>query len=151
MDARDLIIDYRELYKEFDARKYQKAFGQYCKDVSSVLSAISQEVENSDDPGLAIEKQAEILVDAVRSETIGNDRIRFRSTRKLHLEDYRLTVALFLMPMLQKSEFSFSESLAESILKKWKKEKMGDFEIGTYEELVKGFERSMIDVFLGKN
>ncbi len=151
MEAKELIIGYQKLYKDFDARKYKRAFEKYTADVSDVLFVINKTIENSDDPSLVIEEQAKSLVNAVRAETIDNKRIRFRSSRKLLLDDYRLTLAFFVLPMLQKSQFTFSKDLALSILDFWRKEDLGYIEMTNYEDLLKGFDRSIMDVFLGRN
>lgn len=151
MEAKELIINYRELYKEFDARKYKKAFENYTKEVYRTLSAINQEIEENEDPEFLLKQNAIDLVSAVKAETIENSKILLKSTRKLRLDDYRLTLAFFVFPMLEESKLKFSRRLAQAILNEWKKEDLGEIEIAKYRDLLKGFERSMLDLIIGKN
>ncbi|MBQ6479333.1 MAG: hypothetical protein IJI44_08240 [Erysipelotrichaceae bacterium] len=150
MDAKELILNYRELYKEFKAKTYEEAFLKYEEEVREKLKEIDQEIQNSDDPDLATVKQAANFVDAVRAETICNENIKFRFIRKRDLNDYRLSMVFFVFPMLEKSQLQYAMPLAESILRLWKEEKLGDVEIGKYETLLKGFKRSLTEIFMGR-
>ena len=123
-----------------DAMKY---FETYLAKNRPVLEYLDRYAMVSDDRGKAfIQELAQGLV-AVIDETVAKDpSLRSKTARGLKEDEYKMILAIFVIPMVREQKLSIGEDLADSLVENWKQvHPKSGIAKGSYEDMVSGFKR----------
>ncbi|MSS63759.1 CFI-box-CTERM domain-containing protein [Velocimicrobium porci] len=132
----EMITAHMDLMKYFKAKTYEDAFGRYLEACRPILESLEHRVvldaKHRDD---YIEEMAKQFVYQLSVDSKGK-------RKKGKLEQYKIILALYTVPMIQELRLDISEDFVKKVHEFW-----GDsnpefpFQIGTYSELKEGFRK----------
>lgn len=123
----NIIVECRDYMEHFNRHEYVEYYNRFYEMAVPVIEAV-------EDPRAA----AAELIDSLEAEWAKEKRFR---VRRLQTEKDKLTICCYLNPVATSQELSRGRELAEAIHEIWIERYPKDpYEIGTYEQIMKGFE-----------
>lgn len=137
-----LLIEHRELAAQFKRNSYEISMEQYIVDSKELLEYIDRACR------IKSEEKEQVLSVCVKKmfrdmkEMIPKVAIDSKTKQSFILDDYKMVVALYLIPMILEINLEISEALADMIIIEWVKEypKM-PIRKGSYENIRDGFRK----------
>ena len=145
---RDLIrcvADYPEINKQITRREFEPAFARYEQECSSVLEDL--------DLLCRLEPQNRDAYIAEAVETFLNQLEQRRAAQKssvltskaLALDNDKMTIAVFMVPMIRRLKLSVSEPFCEVLQKSWvSRYPKSPFYLGSYDDISAGFRKKFL-------
>ena len=143
----DIIIPYKDLLKRFTRKDYSKSFMEYEEKCKENIKVLQHEYDDSEDRNAYLNSQAERIVLRIKEESIDNKSIS-RSKANRFLEDYRLIMLFYTIPMLSRANGYASKKLVEALITAWPEAKL---KVSSYEKLSDGFKTSFFENIFGRN
>lgn len=151
MSIEKLIIPYKYLAKKFRKKYYADAFLAYEAEQRELVARLDAQAQMAEDPKAWLTQQALTVYCAVNNATIHNTGIRLKHKRVLDKDDYRIVLILYTLPMLKRRNTAASMELAEAIVHVWNMHEDKDkLSVGDYDELLAGFDRSILSYLIGR-
>ncbi len=142
------VVDDPELRKKINRRDFDQAFDAYEESFRGLFEDLDLACQ------IVPEQQTEILEDLVAHFLDGLE-ARWRAKGKSKLQynmlrdDDKMTVAIFLVPMVGRLRLSVSEPFCNTLQRRWvERNPKSPFYVGTYEAIAEGFHRKFKLCFL---
>ena len=132
----EMITAHMDLMKYFKAKTYESAFCKYMEECRPILESLEHIVlldfEHRDE---YIEEMTKQFVNQLSTDSKGK-------IKKGKLEQYKIILALYTIPMIQELSLDISDEFAKKIHEIWCNVNPElPFQIGTYSELKEGFRK----------
>lgn len=145
---RDLIrcvTDYPELNKQITRKDYEPAFQQYERECSGILEDLDLLCR------LEPQKRDDHIAEAVETFLTQLEQQRMvqkgkaRTSKAMALDNDKMTIAVFMVPMVRHLQLPVSEPFCQALQKAWvTRYPQSPFYLGSYEDISAGFRRKIL-------
>lgn len=135
----NILGNNKEFLGLFSRDKYEGGYKEFCEKYSSLFSSISEEYEKSENKDNYIDELTTAFISPVKNEYEGLK----KSQRSNYLIDKNLLLVVYILPAINGYHGNFTESLLDSIIKKWNDTFNQRIKAGTYEDINAGFKRKL--------
>lgn len=131
-----IVLNYSNLMKSFKKKAYEEAFKNYQKEAEEVLVALDELCKDKEDFSEDVQKAVDRLISDIDASCEGLN----KSNAGNKLENYKMVMALYTVPMIQEQKLTISEMFADKLVESWSEtHPKYVFKKGTYDSLVEGF------------
>ncbi len=139
-----LFHEYDRIMPQFTNGKYTQSFQDYLKVGEKVLRPIEQYASDYGKEEEVVERITRELLTILGQEIDATRIVLGGPTKGRIIEEYRLFLTVYMIPMIRYMKLSFSEALADAIIDSWCKEyPKFQFSKGSYEDLSTGFKQKL--------
>jgi hypothetical protein len=143
MRLSSILLQYKDLMTKFKKDLYQDAFMSYLLDTKTNFSAIESECDlKPEEQQRIVNEYADEFVKDIMQDLGIDESKKMNSAQTKELDNYKMTMALFTIPMIGEQRLNISDSLIDALIERWTQEfpKM-KFYKGNYDELKDGFKK----------
>ena len=139
-----LFHEHDRITPQFTNGMYAKSFQEYLKVGEKVLRPIEQYAAAFGKSEEVVERVSRELLSLLGQEINAKKIVLGGPTRGRIIEEYRLFLTVYMVPMIRYLKLSVSEALADAIIAQWCKEyPKFQFGKGSYEDLSSGFKQKL--------
>lgn len=139
-----LFHGHDRIMPQFTNGMYTKSFQEYLKVGEAVLLPVEQYAVASGMSEEIVEKVTDELLSLLVKEINATKIVLGGSTKGRIVEEYRLFLTVYTIPMIRYLKLSVSEALADAIIERWCREyPKFQFSKGSYEDLSSGFKQKL--------
>ena len=139
----EIFFNHTDAMKYFKRSDYVKYFEDYRIKNRTVLEYLERYAAVMPDRGEAFLKElSKGLVKAIDEAVAGDKTLRSRTARGLKEDEYKMILAIFVIPMVQEQKLSVGEPLADCLVEAWvSAHPRSRITKGRYEDMVSGFKK----------
>ncbi len=136
---RTLFDEMTEHVQYFNRKYYEPVFEDAVHQHMDVITAIARHCEEAEDKEAVMDELAGVLPQYVAGKLKGLSK-RERGNKAM---DYNMTIALFVIPMINYSQDPYCDRVTDLLVEKWNGEKVTGLNIGKadYEKIRSGFKK----------
>ena len=139
-----LFQGHERIIPQFTNGTYTKSFQEYLKTGERVLRPIEQYAAFSGKDEEVVERVTRELLSLLGQEINNTKTTLGGPTKGRIIEEYRLFLTVYMIPMIRYLKLPFSEALADAIINGWCREHPKfQFSKGSYEDLSSGFKQKL--------
>lgn len=140
-----LIKDREKIMPQFTNGMYATSFSEYLKTGETILRPIERYASVSQERSeTAVDRAAQELLSLIGKEIKETKLVLTGPTKGRIVEEYRLFLTVYLVPMIRYLKLSVSEPLSDAIITLWRNSyPKFQFNKGTYEDLESGFKQKL--------
>ncbi len=139
----EILFEHLHIMEHFSRSEYASSFDNYKRQCRPVLETVDRYGMLAEDKGDALMHElAAGLAKAVDEAVAADASLRTKNARALKLDQYKMILAVYAVPMVQEQKLSLSGRLADILVEEWvaahPKSKIVK---GNYEDMVTGFKK----------
>lgn len=139
----DCIVQYPELHKKISRKEYVPAFEDYeraCGDIFETLDRACR-IEPARQTE-RIESAVKTFLDRIEQHWMQNKDWKVKYKQNMIRDDSKMTVAIFLVPMVDHLKLSVSREFCDTLQKRWvERYPKSPFYVGSYDAIAGGFQK----------
>ncbi len=142
----ELFLNHTDAMKYFRRDQYVPYFEDYRSKNRTVLEYLDRYALTADDKGKSLMKELSAGLVGAIDETVASDKsLRSRNARSMKEDEYKMILAIFIVPMVQEQKLSIGNALAEALVEAWvKAHPKSKISKATYEDIVTGFRKGKL-------
>lgn len=139
-----LFREHNRITPQFTNGMYAKSFQEYSKVGERILQPIDRYVSFSGKDREVVDRVTRELISLLEKDISETRIVLGGPTKGRIVEEYRLFLTVYMVPMIRYLKLSISEALADAIISGWCKEyPKFQFSKGSYEDLSSGFKKKL--------
>lgn len=139
-ELQDVVWKCYNPMQSFKKDKYESLFEEYYGSHRGMFEAIEYVYQNEEHPEKWLQKLADHLVEQAREDL---KTYKFKNRQSQRLLDLNLMISVYLIPSMLKYPASFSEPLADCLLKTWNSAFKTSVGKATYDMIEGGFHKKL--------
>ncbi len=139
----DIIFEHLGVMEHFSRSEYAACFGSYKRQCHPVLETVDRYAMTSKDRGEELMHElSAALVKAIDEAVAADPSLRSRNARAMKLDQYKMILAVYAVPMVQEQKLSVGGRLADILVEEWvSAHPKSRIAKGNYEDMVVGFKK----------
>ncbi len=139
----EIIFEHLDVMERFSRSEYAACFESYKRQCHPVLETVDRYAMVSEDKGEPLMHElAAALVKALDEAVAADASLRSKNARAMKLDQYKMILAVYAIPMVQEQKLSIGGRLADILVEEWisahPKSKIAK---GNYQDMVVGFKK----------
>ncbi len=139
----EILFEHLHIMEHFSRSEYASSFDNYKRQCRPALETVDRYAMVSEDQGEALMHElAAGLVKAVDEAVAADPSLRSKNARAMKLDQYKMILAVYAIPMAQEQKLSIGGRLADILVEEWiSAHPKSRIAKGNYQDMVVGFKK----------